>query len=458
MKTLLIQPDAPTSKYSGIGGYPPIFPLGLGYIAAILEQNHDIKVIDNEIEKLENNSLMKHISKIDPEIVGITSESFRFSRAIEIADMIKQINENIIVVIGGPHSNVWPDYPLKYNCFDVSVYGEGEKTVVELWDKIEKGESFKDVKGIAYKKKDEIIINPRRDPIKNLDELPFPARHLFPMNKYPRKDFDLSVSPVDSINTSRGCPFSCNFCSSKVVFGNKYRSRSPKNTTDEIELLISDYGAKGIYVREDIFTVNKRRVSGICNEIKERGLDFKWACESRVDTINEEMLRSMKNAGCEVIWFGVEKGSQKMLDYLNKRITISQIREAFKLCKKNGIRAGASFMIGIPGETMDDVYQTIDFACKLDPDFAWFNIFNGTPTSPMYEYVVQNKLYSKDIGHGVLLIKTDEFDREKLEGIQRYANKRFRTPKRLFKLLLSEIRRGDLTVNKLLKGIKYYFR
>lgn len=279
--------------------------MGLGYIAAVLEEDHEVKVVDVCAEKLDDNSFKGIISNINPEIVGITSDTNSFQRAIEIAEMIKQIDKETIIVIGGAHSNALPNYPLKYDCFDIVAHGEGERMAVELWDRIAKGKSYEDVKGIAFRKNDKIVINPRQELIENLDELPFPARHLFPMDKYPG-EFGLHASPIYPIGTSRGCPFSCAFCSNNMIFGRKYRSRSPRNIINEIELLINEYGAKGIYFREDIFTLNKKRVIEICNEINERRLDFKWVCESRVNTINEEMLRSMKNAGCELIWFGVE--------------------------------------------------------------------------------------------------------------------------------------------------------
>lgn len=454
MKTLLINPDTP--RIRGLGGVN-CFPLGLGYIAAVLDASHEVKVIDVRAEKLDNDSLGEAISKISPRIVGITSMTIAFSRAIEIAKMVKQINNDTVVVVGGAHSNVWPDYPLKYDCFDISIYGEGERTAVELWDGIERGESYEDIKGIAHKKDGEVIINQRRELIENLDELPFPARHLFPMSKY-EDESNLYVSPVYSVGTSRGCPFSCAFCSSNICFGRSYRFRSPKNVVDEIELLINEYNARGIYFREDLFTVNEKRVIATCDEIKKRGLNFKWECESRVDIVNEEMLKAMKSAGCEYIWFGVESASQEMLDYLNKQITLSQVREAYSLCKQIGIKAGASFLIGVPGETIGDIYNTINFAGELNAESAQFNIFTGHPTSPLYEYVRENNLYGEDIGHGLLMIKTSEFDREQLEKIQKYAQKRINWGvKELLRRALLEIRGRSITWQKIGSGLRYLF-
>lgn len=452
MKTLLIHPDTPIVY--GIGGQCA-FPLGLGYIAAVLERQHDIKVIDVGVERLNNDSLRKSISKVSPEIVGITSDTLTFQRAIEIAKVVKQVGRKIIVVIGGAHSNVLPAYPLKYDCFDISVYGEGERTVGELWDRIEKGESYEDIKGIAFRGRDGIIVNPKRELIENLDELPLPARHLFPMNRYSGGSA-LFAHPVYPIGTSRGCPFSCAFCSNNVVFGRKYRFRSSESVVNEIELLINEYNAKGIYFREDLFTVNEKRVIALCDAIRKRGLDFDWECESRVNTINEEMLTVMKRAGCKQIWFGVESGSQKILDYLNKQITLSQIREAYRLCQRVGIKAGASFMIGVPGETIDDVQNTIALAEELKPEFAWFNIFTGYPTSPLYEHVKENKLYEKEINHGILIVKTNEFDRRRLEKIQRYADRKVNGyVKRLFRQAFLEVRRGTLTRQKVIRGVRY---
>ncbi|MFC1897613.1 B12-binding domain-containing radical SAM protein [Chloroflexota bacterium] len=455
MKTLLINPNTP--KIYDIGGARS-FPLGLGYVAAVLEAHNEVMVIDVGAEGLSNDTLSNRITEIMPEIVGITSDSITFQRSIEIAELVKLIDKETIVVIGGAHANVWPTYPLKYECFDISVYGEGEQTVVELWNRIESGNSYEDIKGIAFKGKNGIVVNPKRELIENLDELPFPARHLFPMDKYGKDDSNLHVSPVYSIGTSRGCPFMCAFCSNNVVFGRKFRSRSPKNIVDELHLLINQYQAKGIYFREDIFTANKQRIISICNEIKTRGLHFEWECESRINTVDEEMLKAMKEAGCKLTWFGIENGSQRILDYLHKQITLQQIRKTYSLCKSVGIKAGASFLIGVPGETINDIHHTISFAKELKAEFAWFNIFTGYPTSPLYEYVRKNNLYEREIGHGVLVIKTEEFGQEELKKIQEYAHRTTMNRKRLFNIALSQIKDRAITPQKVIRGIKYILR
>ena len=418
-KTLLINPDTPRLyQFGGASG----FPMGLGYIAAVLEKDFDVSIIDIGAEGVSSDQLKERISAIKPKIVGITSDTLSFQRAIDIATLVKRVNKDVTIVIGGAHANAMPDYPLKYDCFDISVYGEGERTAVELWDRIEKGQSYENIKGICFRKNDEIMVNPPREFIENLDELPYPARHLFPMDKYTGDD-TLETHPVYSINTSRGCPYSCAFCSNNVAFGRKYRYRSAKNVVDEIESLIHRYAVKGIYFREDLFTANRQRVVDICNEIIKRGLHFNWECESRINTVDEELLQTMKNAGCELIWFVVESGSQRVLDILNKQIKLAQTREVFDLCHKIGIKTGASLIFGIPGETREEMQKTIELAEDLKSKCKWigFVVFTGFPHSPLYEFVRQNNMVEKEVNHGILIAKTDEFNRTALEAIRQYA-------------------------------------
>jgi len=458
LKTLLINPKHSNMRIAT--RRVSTFPLSLGYIAAVIEQLHAVKILDDYLENLNRVQLKKRISLINPEIVGITSDSFSFSSAVEVANIVKEIDKNIITVIGGPHANVFPDAPLKHDSIDISVYGEGELTVMELWNKIEKGESLKDVKGIGYKNNGKININQPRELIKNLDELPFPARHLFPMERYERKDKEAlgNVRPIDWINSSRGCHFNCTFCDNREIFGN-YRFRSPENVVDEIELSMAEYGTKGIFFRESTFTINKKRVLGTCKEIKKRGLDISWFCGSRIDTIDKEMLKSMKDGGCETIYYGIESGTQEILDYIHKGITISQIKDIVKLSKNCGMKVGGSFMIGIPGETIDQMHKTINFVCELRPylDFAWFAAYLGIPKSQLYLYAKDNNFIDEDFGNGVFTVKTNEFDRASMEKLMRYAGKKFeRTPSRMFKRLVGAIKGGEFTVSNVIKGLKYY--
>ncbi len=436
MKTLLIRPDTP--KLYGVGGQCA-FPIGLGYIAAVLEKQHDVAVIDMMANKLSNSALADKVSSVNPDVVGITSDTLTFQRAIDVAEVVKQVNNKIITVVGGAHCNVLPDYPLKYNCFDISVYGEGERTSVELWDRLENNKSYDDVNGIAFRRGNSVVTNPKQELIEDLNALPLPARHLFPMNRY---------VGMHTMGTSRGCPFSCSYCSNNVVWSRRYRFRNTEGVVGEIRSLVDEYGAKEIYFREDLFTINRDRVIDLCTKIRDNGLHFSWECESRVDTVDREMLTAMKDVGCKLIWFGVESGSQRMLDYLNKHITLSQIRNTYKLCHDVGIKAGASFMIGVPSETDDDIRATISLAKEVKPEFAWFNIFTGYPTSPLYEHTKKNGLYEKEINHGILIVK----DRRRLEKAQAHAN---RVADRRLNKIWSEIKQGNITPQRIVRGVKY---
>jgi radical SAM superfamily enzyme YgiQ (UPF0313 family) len=451
MKTLLINPDTP--RICGIGGMN-VFPLGLGYIAAVLENKQDVEVIDVVAENLNEDSLRKRIFEIAPEIVGITANSLSFQRAIDIAQIVKEIDEGVPVVVGGPHPSVLPTYPLSYDCFDISVYGEGEKTAVELWDRIENGESYSDVRGIAFKEKDKVIVTPRREFIESLDELPFPARHLFPMDKYD-EETHLPVLPTYSIISSRGCPYSCTFCSNNVVFGRMYRCRTARSVVDEVEVLVKKYNANGIYFRDDLFTGSKERVIDICSEIMKRSLSIEWECESRVDTVDEEMVEVMKEAGCRLIWFGVESSRQEILDLLNKQITVAQTRQVYSLLGELGVETGASWMIGVPGETVDNMLETIKLASELKAQFSEVNIFKAFPTSSLYEYTKRNKLYQTEVGHGILVPQTNEFNWKKLCEIRGYANRKLNKSMMLRRALLL-VKKKSLTPRHVLKGIRYF--
>ena len=357
MRTLLIRPVTP--RVYGIGGQRA-FPLGLGYIAAVLEKSHKVEVLDMMAEGMSCIDLVRILLGKSPDVVGITSDTLTFQAAIEVAETVKLARRDTVVVIGGTHSNVWPDYPLRYSCFDISAHGEGEATAVELWSRLEAGESYSDVRGIAFRGHSKVITNPKREPISNLDELPFPARHLFPMNKY-----NGEYAPI---GTSRGCPFACSFCSNNVVWGRSHRFRSADNVIGEIKAMKTEYGISKLYFREDIFTANKKRVIDLCEGIIAEGLDVNWECESRVGTVDREVLAKMKEAGCKLTWFGVESGSPRMLEVLNKQITVQQVAETYRLCREVGIPAGASFIIGTPGETRSDVKETVSLAKRINPE------------------------------------------------------------------------------------------
>ncbi|MBA7607592.1 Anaerobic magnesium-protoporphyrin IX monomethyl ester cyclase [subsurface metagenome] len=425
MKILLINPKSPAR--TPLSTEEKLIPIGLAYIGAICEKEEsNVKVIDDYLLNLPYEKLGKKISEASPDLVGVTMSSLVYSEAVKTMQLCKKIVPDAKIIAGGPHPTVMPEKTLLgIPELDAVVIGEGEKTVSEIIERFRKNRGFRGVKGTCFRKGKKIVKNPPRPFIENLDELPFPAWHLFPIKKYPRKTNFLSVVPVDNINSSRGCPFRCAFCSVKSIWGLTYRYFSPERTTEEIKHLVESYGTKGIYFREDNFTLNKKRVEKLCKLIIKENLDVKWVCESRVNLITKDIAKLMKRAGCETIWFGTESGSQRVLDkVLCKGITLEQTKRAFKILDDAGIRRGASFMVGVPGETIKDMYKTIKFTKEIDPDYTGFNIFVGIPKSPIHDRIMANHWYENvDAGGVATGIKTDEFTPADVLKIQKIGER-----------------------------------
>jgi len=400
--------------------YPPSPPLGLLWIAASTEQQgNNVRVIDNYAKNLDNDDLIKEISKNDPDIVGFHTTSLTYPEMEKNLESLKDENKDLTTVAGGPLATFYPKKIASNKFIDYVVRNEGELTFSELINVIGSKGNINDVKGLTFKKNGKIVQTTDRPFIENLDSLPFPARHLIDFAYYPRKEVFIDNYPIDVICTSRGCPYECSFCSSsRHIFRGTYRCRSAENVVDEIEFLIDNYGTKALNFREDLFTADKKHVMNICDELIKRNLDLSWFCESRVDTVNKELLKKMKSAGCKAIWFGCESGSQKILDYLNKDITTSQIENTFRWCREIGITTGAAFIVGTPGETKEDVYKTLKLAKKIRPDHVWPRVFIGTPKSKIYDEIIEKKYYRKGCEwQGLVAVETKEFP---IEDILKY--------------------------------------
>jgi anaerobic magnesium-protoporphyrin IX monomethyl ester cyclase len=409
MKVLLINPNI--SSDSPWAMKEPIPPMGLMYIAAVLEESgNKVKIIDALLEKLDQIDLSRRIINFNPDIVGITTDSANFLESLKVAKLAKN-SLNAVVVMGGPHVTVMPDEVIQYPEVDIAVIGEGEYTMLDIVQRLDKGKSLKGCKGTWIKENGKVIQNSLRERI-DLDELPFPARHLIPMEKYTRTYTHGGLAkPVDHMNTSRGCPYDCSFCSSRIIWGQKYKARSPKSIVDEIEYLTKEYGTRGIYFREDNFTLDRKRIIDICREIQRRGIKISWECSSRADLVDESLLKEMYRAGCRAIWYGIESGSTRTLDILNKQITIEQSREAVKLTRETGIKVGGSFIIGVPGETIEDIKLTLDLIKELHCEPTAYHYFYAIPVSRLYLEIKEKRMFDSAYGD-ILFVKNDKFDRD----------------------------------------------
>ncbi len=361
---------------------PCLPPLGLAYNAAVLEKNgYEVKIRDTYALKEDINEFVDYIVKEKPDIIGAGVLTFNFQQAIKVTKMIKEHLPNTKVVFGGPHATRSPEEVINSGLVDLAVIGESEYTFLEIVEHYSgKKKKLSEIDGIAYKEKNKIIKTKPRSYIINLDELPFPAYHLLPMDKYHPAPNGYKKLPAGIIMASRGCPFTCTFCD-RPIFGQKYRIRSAENVIAEMKILKEKYSMKEIDFFDEMFGINKKWLDKFCNLLIESKLDLLWSAYHRCDNVNQEILKKMKQAGCWRIFYGVESGSQEVLDTIKKRETVQDMRNAIKWTKEAGIEVMANFMLGLPNEDPKKAEETIRLAIETDPDYVKFQLttpFKGT--------------------------------------------------------------------------------
>lgn len=390
MDVLLINPYDENAVKNGLGFITP--PLNLMYLGGALEDaSLSVKIIDDDLEKLGHLKVSQIATKLEPSVVGITATTSTIKNAFEYANIIRKVLPDSLTVIGGPHATFMPEETLK-SCpsLDAVVVGEGEEIMVELAEYGDRNSAkLEDIKGIVYQdlKNRNIKSNPPRPLIKDLDSIPFPARHLVPFNSY-----GTTKDQTSDMITSRGCVFSCGYCSSSLIMGKKFRTRSPGNVADEIEELMENYQIKNIAFMDDTFMLNKRRADAIADEIKSRRLDIGFVASSRVDMVDKNLLEKLKSAGLSTLYYGVESGSQRILDLMKKGITLKQAEDAVRAAKGVGVEVLTSFILGFPGETREEIDETINFSIKLNADYSQFSILTPFPGTPIYHELKEKNL------------------------------------------------------------------
>ncbi len=376
----LVNPAAP----AGAVMHWPFALLGLGYLAAVLEKNNfKVDVIDCQVQKLSLEEFKTEIAKRQPDIVGVTSSTLTYQSGLKLIKATREVCPKAITLAGGPHVTFWDNHALE-ECpdLDIVIRKEGENTIVELAQKIEAGKSYDNVLGITYRKDGKIVRTPDRPYIEDLDSLPFPARHLWPMEKF--KEYE----DVLYLAMSRGCVYWCEFCCTVRMHGRQYRMRSAKNVVDELEFLYKNYGKTKFTFCDDAFTVDKEKVKDICNEIHKRNLKIEWNCGTRVDMLTKELLVIMKEAGCVSVWFGVESGTQQMLDAMKKGITPELTIKVLGWVREVGLKPIPNVILGFPGETKKSAWDTIRFIEKVAPDaVGFYNVATPFPGTPLYDLV-----------------------------------------------------------------------
>ncbi len=392
MRVLLINPPYSTEDRYGkdLGKFGPVNePMGLAYLAATLEKGgHRVSILDAPALELTSKDICQNMEGQGYEMVGVTMLTPMYGRSIEVTKAIKGSFPEMMVTVGGPHPTILPSETLMENGeIDFAVIGEGEIVFLNLVNTLAKGGNLGDVAGIAYRKNGVVVMNPPPAVVSNLDDLPIPSRHLLPMHRYHMTKSRSQSQHAFTVSVARGCPFNCAFCFCRKMFGLKVRHHSVARVIKEIQILIADYSAKEINLEADTITVNKKFIGSLCDEIVRSGLSKKiiWTCESRIDTVNEDMLKKMKAAGCWQISYGVETGSQRLLEVVHKDITLEKIEEVFAITKEVGISIRAFYMLGIPTETRDESLATIAFARKLEAEWSQFQLYTPFPGTELFE-------------------------------------------------------------------------
>lgn len=411
MKVLLIDP--PWYSLQGISTAP--VPLGLGYLASYLKENghkclifsgevgitkkikHQKVVIENEDD--ETDSLKKNpawekvlrklaflLKDYNPDLIGISMPTAKYGIAKELIKFIKYKNKNIKIVLGGPHPTILPEETLKINGVDFVIHGEGEETLLELVEAIERNKSLSKIKGLWYKKNNKIIANQFRPYIQNLDDLPFPDWDLlYEHHKMPPSFFGQIIG-------SRGCPYQCIFCASKRIWGLGVRYRSINNIISEIKEKKEKYHVNSFNFNDDSFTLRKDKIFEFCDRLIIEKINIEWKCDTRVNLVDYELLKKMKDAGCIQINMGIECGNEKMLKYIKKGITIPQVIKAFEIANRLGIQTMAYFMIGFPEETRKDIEDSISLMKKIKPSHPCWSIATPYPGTELYEICTKEGL------------------------------------------------------------------
>jgi len=352
-------------------------PIGVGFLISVLRNaGHQVSFIDNYLQPsdfLETDYLRENAV----DFVGIYANTICFRDTLRVLRRLQRLRQmhqwGGKIIVGGPHAAVAPQTIPDW--VDHVVQGEGERAICDI---------------LEGRVADRLIRYPR---IENLDELPTPAWDSFVNLPYQWDVRFFEDRPVFTMNTSRGCPFQCTFCSVGSVWGKRYTCFSADRIVSDIEQLIRCYGAKGIYFREDNFTLDQKRLRRFCDLMIERGIRIPWVCESRVSTLTRETVERMSQAGLKGFYFGVESGSQRMLDFMKKGITVEQIENAFRWCHELNVKAAASVVVGVPGETEADLVATQELLERINPAVVWPNVFVGIPDSRLYQHVLENRLY-----------------------------------------------------------------
>jgi len=373
------------------------FPFYLAYSAAVLKKNgFEVHVIDGVAMDMREEEFLERVNHIRPDALIIETTTHAINFDIALVKKIKSSIPDVKIVFTGPHVTVYSREILKDNeAVDFITLGEYEFTLLELFTRLRDSSPGLKITGLAYRRGQEVWVSPEKGFIKDINELPYPEFGLFPCNKSPDlatyTDGVCTYYPAVTLHSSRGCPFQCDFCLwNQVMYSNgKYRTFSPKRVVDEMEHVISNYGAREIYFDDDDFCISKKHVLAICKEIIDRKLNIKWSCMGDAMCADEEMISAMADAGCIFMKFGVESGNKKILMNIGKPLKPEKAIEISKLCGKYKIRCHATFSFGLDGETKETMQETLRLANKIKFDYGQASITTPFPGTRYYDKLVK---------------------------------------------------------------------
>jgi len=433
-KVLFVVPPQQIGKHYGrLASFAARMPwMGMAYLAgAAKAAGHQVKVVDCEAENIGFSKLKEIIAEFMPDVIGCSSVLTNVDRCVRTMQIAKKVSPAIVTVIGGPQATIFPEQIISERVIDIVVVGEGEITMCEVLYHMDTVSELEMIQGVWIRSNNRIIKNQKRELIKDLDTIPFPALDLFPLNNYKPAAYNWGRKIVPMLS-SRGCTFKCSFCEVNATFQGSFRYHSADRIISDINSIIDLYNADSIQFWDDIFTGNKKRVHELCDKIIKYGRKFKWSCCTRTDRIDIDLLVKMKDSGCYLILFGCESGNQKLLDLLNKNLTVEKNLKGIEMAKKAGIKTLSTFMLGLPTETRDMTLKTIEFAAKSSLDYAVFPLFEPYPGTEIYNDALETGYFIKEDGRKVQARYTGEKlwvpngrERRELEQMSFIAMKRF---------------------------------
>jgi anaerobic magnesium-protoporphyrin IX monomethyl ester cyclase len=365
------------------------FPLGTGYIAAYLRNygNHDVRMYEPEAQNLSLDDIGHIIAAYAPDIIGITCATPNFPAAVALARVCRK-NSSAKIVIGGVHASAIPDFLIENysDCLDFIVVGEGEITMLELVNALQYNSPACDIKGLVFSENGKVCHTGNREFIEDLDSIPNPARDLIPQKLFYPNMHNGRFNNCISILTSRGCPFNCSFCAARIVSGKKYRMHSAGYVLDEMERLKKDYDARQLLITDDTFTLDHARLEEICRGMIDRKLNMAWFCFSQTSSVNRQILELMKKAGCYSIGFGIESGDETILKNMGKPINPEKALETVHIANRAGLKTQAFYIVGSPGETREQMLETIRFSRRVNATLTFYNMLTPYPGTKDFDH------------------------------------------------------------------------